>query len=304
MDSAAIAILLIALVIGGIVIAMAMGMNQSQSSSYSSSNVPGDRQWANLSPEEQTSITNKLAGILMNAQSQSPPPSPQPQVIVVNTPQPSVIEVDRCPRHSCPFDRCGCHVRDRCPMQATGCINCVPIPSGALKATNEDYWRDRYYQTPGVIGGSAYPFVSCNCGCGSPRPCKNFRKLPGMRGPASDNYFTPYGENSDFHNVPFISSVSSYSPYPAVESCWEKIGILTSSLSDANPNSEKNLLNLYRRPIAPIQHLWEYQVQDAAGFVIKLKDREIRNGDSITVPGKQGTWTAKLFTKDKWIWSC
>ena len=309
MDGTVILTLVIVVAIVVVIIFVVNGKNQS--SQYTST------EWSSLSPQERENVTSGVANALMNMGVNSSLPPPQPQVIVVNAapqPQPqvtSIIEVVNCPRHACPIERCGCHVRDTCPQR--GCGSCVPIPSGALKATNEDYHRDQYYAnhagapfggTSHSFGGAShYPFVSCNCGCGAPKPCKNFRKLPGMRGPSSDNYFTPYGNNSDFHNVPFISSVSAYSPYPAVESCWEKIGLLTSNLADSNPNSEKNLLNLYRRPIAPAQNLWEYQVQDASNFVIKLNEREIRNGDVITVPGKQGMWTAKLFIKDKWICS-
>lgn len=305
--------------------------NTSSAPSTSSSSIPHNQSnasqfpqpptvnWNTLTDTQKSEVASSLANQLIKIGAVSPPTQPQPTqptVVVVNSqpqPQTVVAEVDVntshgnwCGRHACTFDRCGCHPRYRCPSQGINCRGCIPIPAGALKATNEDYWEAKYYATPGLglpsFGGIAS--LGCNCGCNAPRPCRNYKRLPALKGPTSDNYFTPFGPNSNLSNVPFISSVNAYSPYPAVESCWEKIGILTSSLSSSDPNSERNILNLYRRPIAPVQNLWAYQVQDAAGFVIPLPDREIRNGDTVTVPGKQGVWTAKTFNKDKYIWQC
>lgn len=330
-NSGYIAIIVVILVIA--VIGIAVWWSMSKNSPPISSSIPGSMSttvphnqshpsqfpqaptvnWSTLSDTQKSEVARITATQLVNMGVTVPSQQPRPTVVVVNSQAPPapLQEAGRyCSHHACPIERCGCriesHPRDRCPNRGTGCNNCVPIPAGALKATNEDYWEAKYYATPGLglpsFGGIAS--LGCNCGCNAPRPCRNYKRLPALKGPTSDNYFTPFGPNSNLSNVPFISSVNAYSPYPAVESCWEKIGILTSSLSSSDPNSERNILNLYRRPIAPVQNLWAYQVQDAAGFVIPLPDREIRNGDTVTVPGKQGVWTAKTFNKDKYIWQC
>ena len=123
--------------------------------------------------------------------------------------------------------------------------------------------------------------------------------LPPQHGPSSSQFFRPYGPNIPVGDVPFIGSVNSYAPFPEVVTPWEKAGILTSHKDD-------QILNLYRRPIAPLQDLWEYQVQDKDGFVIKLVGvNYIDNGDIIQhVIGKNGLgpWKAHLFVENKYIW--
>lgn len=69
--------------------------------------------------------------------------------------------------------------------------------------------------------------------------------------------------------------------------------------------SDDSIMNLYRRPIAPLQDLWEYSAQDKNGFVIKLKNTNyLENGDIIPyVEGKQnkGSWKVTDYIKDKYV---
>lgn len=164
----------------------------------------------------------------------------------------------------------------------------VPVPQKTLKLASERY---------------GYPFY--------PQP----RPLP------SYDYFKPYGPN-DFRmqeeiivadtpfyqrqqnlgTVPFISSVSSYAPFPEVQTAWEKAGIVET----VNPSND-DIMNLYRRPIAPLQDLFEYTVQDKNGFVIPLRRiNYLEDGDIIDyVTGKEslGPWKANIYVNNKWVWA-
>lgn len=165
-----------------------------------------------------------------------------------------------------------------------------PVPAGALKESNEQY---------------GYPFYQ------SEVPLKSY------------DYFSPYGFNdpgiqrdifyadTPFYNngivypgyAPrFFSSVDSFAPFPEVKSNWEKIGIIK-TVSDM----DDTIMNLYRRPIAPLQDLFEYSVQDKDGFVVPLKVNNIlETGDIIeSVIGKEskGKWKVEIFVNDKWIWA-
>lgn len=118
--------------------------------------------------------------------------------------------------------------------------------------------------------------------------------------------FTSFGSPFPYQNKPLISqdfvtspqiyvgNVDSKFPLQEVRTSWEKIGILT---------KENEILNLFRRPIAPMQELWEYQVQDKDGFVIKLNEKKyIENGDVIpNIIGKSGPWKAHVFTENKYV---
>ncbi len=153
----------------------------------------------------------------------------------------------------------------------------VPVPQGSLKLSNER---------------TGYPFHSQR------RPL------------APADYFKPYGLNSDLSrdvivtDTPFyrgyISSASSYSPFPEVSSRWEKIGMLQTT-----DRMDDTILNLYRRPIAPLQDLFEYSVQDKDGFIIPLRETKyLEDGDIIkNIRGKEskGSWKVNNFVKNKWI---
>jgi hypothetical protein len=164
----------------------------------------------------------------------------------------------------------------------------VPVPRGSLKKTSEKY---------------GYPFYKVS------RPLKPY------------DYFKPFGPNQNVNqeanyadtpfydqypgfgsggggDIPFISSVNSFAPFPEVQSSWEKTGMLTTKDSD-----KKELLTLYRHPVAPLQDLFKYSVQDKDGFIIPLSENYLEDGDTVPdVIGKDGPWTTHIFTKDKYVW--
>lgn len=162
------------------------------------------------------------------------------------------------------------------PGPYPGSIQNIPVPAGSLKATNGlyNFTPDYGYQ---VVNGGV---------------------LPQQHTPLlSDGFFIPYNPSPSA----FVGSVDAFLPFPEVNTPWEKAGILTSQRSDSGT---KELLNLYQRPIAPMQELWEYQVQDKDGFVIKLDTkRYLEDGDIIHhIIGKPGSWKANIFVQNKYIW--
>lgn len=173
----------------------------------------------------------------------------------------------------------------------------VPVPANSLKYSNEAYNPDIFRYTPPdvrmhaqqqpIIENQIIPLIE---------PGTNF---PYQVKPSSAPFFKPYGPNMPIVGVPFVGSVNAYAPFPEVNSAWQKSGILTSTKENA-------ILNLYRRPIAPAQNLWEYQVQDKNGFVISLRNvKYVENGDQIeSIPGKAGLgpWVVHDFVQDKYIW--
>lgn len=189
----------------------------------------------------------------------------------------------------------------------------VPVPMGSLKMTSERYNKDMFRFNPLATGTAATPtqptrdnfsiapvtpgYTSAN------RDQKNVTLpgslLPRQTNPYSSNFFRPYGPNVPVEPVPFFGSVNAYAPFPAVENPWEKAGILTSVGGD-------QILNLYRRPIAPLQDLWEYQVQDKDGFVIKLENvKYLEDKDLVPfIVGKvgMGPWKVHIFVQNKYIW--
>lgn len=110
----------------------------------------------------------------------------------------------------------------------------------------------------------------------------------------SQDYFKPYGE------MPFVSSVDAFAPFPEINTPWEKIGIVK-----ALKLENGTIMNLYRRPIAPLQDLFEYMVQDKNGFVIPLKNNKyLEDGDVINhIQGYEsvGPWKCNIFVRNKWI---
>lgn len=164
------------------------------------------------------------------------------------------------------------------PGPYPGSIQNIPVPAGALKATNGlyNFTPDYGYMVPngGVLPHQHTPLLS-------------------------DGFFRPYGPS--LSPSAFVGSVDAFLPFPEVNTPWEKAGILTSQRSETGT---KELLNLYQRPIAPMQELWEYQVQDKDGFVIKLDiKRYIEDGDIIHhIIGKPGSWKANIFVQNKYVW--
>ena len=77
-------------------------------------------------------------------------------------------------------------------------------------------------------------------------------------------------------------------------------------LSTVDPTNNA-ILNLYRKPVAPLQDLFDYAVQDKNGFIIKLRRTDfLEDGDIVPeVIGKEslGPWKVTQFIKDKYIWA-
>jgi hypothetical protein len=126
----------------------------------------------------------------------------------------------------------------------------------------------------------------------------------------SGDFFRPQGPNSPnaAGNMPFYGNVDAYAPFQEINSPWEKAGILVKhdggNLGDHHLEKNHELLNLYRRAIAPVQDVWEYTVQDKNGFIIKLENRKfIENGDVVDhVIGKGGPFKAHVFVQNKYIY--
>lgn len=194
----------------------------------------------------------------------------------------------------------------------------VPVPMGSLRYYSERYnptqfrlpnpnFNPVYDGSPGIYNPIVY---KGNTELeASPRVLLPQQTLPTQQTLASDQYFRPYGPNAPT-DVPFFGNVNAYSPFPEIVNPWEKAGILTSMPQNTlehnrNISNDDRILNLYRRPIAPVQNLWEYQVQDKNGFVIKLNNKYIEDGDIIThIIGKEGLgpWRATIFVQNKYIW--
>jgi hypothetical protein len=131
-----------------------------------------------------------------------------------------------------------------------------------------------------------------------------FDRLPGSL--YSSDYHRPYPPSPYVHpllarsGLKFIGSASAYSPLPEVPVTWEKIGTLTTV-----DITDDTILNLYRRPIAPLQDLFEYRVQDKDGFIIPLKNKSyIEDGDIVdSVEGKEakGEWKVSIYVDNKYV---
>jgi hypothetical protein len=167
----------------------------------------------------------------------------------------------------------------------------IPVPRGSLKKTSEKY---------------GYPFYKVS------RPLKPYdyfkpfgpNQNVDQEASYADTPFYDRSPNSMYSNgfvgsdIPFISSVSAFAPFPEVDSAWEKTGMLTSKDSE-----KKELLTLYRKPIAPLQDLFKYSAQDKNGFIIPLSENYLEDGDVVPdVIGKDGRWDVHVFTKDKYVW--
>ncbi len=120
------------------------------------------------------------------------------------------------------------------------------------------------------------------------------------------NNYNHYHNAQSMNFVPFynphsnyFSSVNSFFPQPSLTNNirWEKYGIVTSL------DKDDKIMNLYRRPIAPLQDLFEYSVQNKDGFVIPLRDQYLENGDIIeNIPGIRGKWKVHDFVKNKYVY--
>lgn len=173
----------------------------------------------------------------------------------------------------------------------------IPVPMGSLKETNENYNHQFFKLFPPSNASIGTPQSNASVGA-YPAPF-NFppqnKNISGFDG----DYFKPYGPNMMLNNIPFVGSVNSYAPFPEVNTPWEKVGILTSITGN-------EIMNLYRRPIAPLQNLFEYNAQDKNGFLILLKNRNyLENNDVVDyIPGKEKNdpWRVHIFNDNKYIW--
>ena len=120
-------------------------------------------------------------------------------------------------------------------------------------------------------------------------------------GITATNFFYPWGPNwVQSQSVPFISSVNSYAPMPRVPGNFEKVGLLTKVGSSG---SGKDILNLFQKPIAPLQDLFEYQVENKNGFVIPIDAKYLEDGDTVAnVSGLGGPWKVNLFNQNKYVY--
>lgn len=191
----------------------------------------------------------------------------------------------------------------------------VPVRNSDLKETNEIYRGPFYPRYMGV--DQRMDMGNVGDGMGNVVRYPRVDDLRRLERPLqSSDYFRPYGPNetqnisisdTPFYRRPegppsqFFGSADAYYPFPEVNTPWEKIGILTT----VNP-SEDTILNLFRRPIAPLQDLFEYTTQDKNGFVIPLERRSLIENDDIIerVRGyeNKGPWRANIFVNNKFIW--
>lgn len=99
-----------------------------------------------------------------------------------------------------------------------------------------------------------------------------------------------------------VGRVDASAPFQEVNTQWQKSGLLTSH----HDHSKNEILDLYMRPIAPGQNLWEYQVRDKNGFFIKLDvTRFLEDGDEVRdVIGKHGMgpWKVHMFIQNRYVW--
>ena len=154
----------------------------------------------------------------------------------------------------------------------------VPTKRGTLKITNERYkFPFHTYNKPLLSSNFFRPYESLSSSIAEQRNLES-----------AD---TPWYSNS----IPFVSSVNAFAPFPEVKTAWEKVGIVS---------QEDKIMNLYRRPIAPLQDLFEYNVQDKDGFIINLKGVQfLEDGDILDdVIGKPGKWIVHDFVKNKYVW--
>lgn len=115
----------------------------------------------------------------------------------------------------------------------------------------------------------------------------------------ADRYNHQFTRLNRGRDLNFIGSSYNYGLRP-VDTPFEKIGIMTS----VNLSLSKEILNLYSRPIAPLQDIWEYQVEDKNGFIIELENvRYIENGDIVYhIDGKEGSFKAHIYSSSQYVY--
>lgn len=185
-----------------------------------------------------------------------------------------------------------------------------PIPRNAFKETSERYKTPFYNSKRPLLGTDFY------------RPYESLRgtqirdNIVASDIPFYNRAIGPYGiglhEINEINGINGFShavgSANAFAPFPEVTTPWEKVGILTlinERKGDTDHKEHKeNILNLYRRPIAPLQDLFEYSVQDRDGFIILLKHKNLLEDKDIIryIPGKPGEWIFHDFVQNKYVW--
>ena len=199
----------------------------------------------------------------------------------------------------------------------------VPVPAGSLKESNEKWDYPFYYQPRPLqpydyfkpygpnqnnmqkgLGYADTPFYKRDF-----PESRSFSREPNIPYQRSDTMSNTWPGSprpalgyTGSGAIPFISSVSAYAPFPEVSTQWEKIGLIHT----LNPN-DNTIMNLYRKPIAPLNDLYQYMVQNRDGFMIPLKHTNfLENGDTIPhVIGfdSLGPWKANIFVENKYVWA-
>lgn len=185
----------------------------------------------------------------------------------------------------------------------------LPVPIGALKETSDSIRYPNYIVT-GHNGG--LPFQAPNrpllpsdyfkpYGPNTPQNFPGYANYPEYYNPVPVGHLPPAPHPGYPPPMPHFSSVNAFAPLPEIQTLWEKIGILTTVNEQDN-----SILNLYRRPIAPHQDLFEYSVQDKDGFIIRLSTTKyLEDGDIVPqVTGKEslGAWKVNNYVNNKYVW--
>jgi hypothetical protein len=162
----------------------------------------------------------------------------------------------------------------------------IPVPAGTLKETSEKYDAPFYRALRPLESDDFF------------KPYDRRQRSPKIV--VSDKPFYRR-KTSSSPNLPFISSVNAFAPKREVDTKWEKMGIIQT----VDPN-DNTIMNIYRRPIAPLQDLYEYAVQDKDGFIVPLVGiAYLENGDIIkSVPGREslGPWKVNIYVTNKYVW--
>lgn len=173
----------------------------------------------------------------------------------------------------------------------------VPVPAGSLKLSSEYYKYPFYYQQKPLAPYDYFKPYGPN-----QASLQNDIVVADTPFYKRDPVYSPGVYSGIPGTVPFISSVSSYAPFPEVQTAWEKTGMLQT----LDP-SDNTVLNLYRRSVAPLQDLFEYSVQDKDGFITPLRGvNYLEDGDIVpTVEGKEslGKWKANIYVNNKYVWA-
>jgi|688.fasta_scaffold17193_3 hypothetical protein len=168
----------------------------------------------------------------------------------------------------------------------------VPVPQGSLKMSSEKWKYPFYYQQKPLAPYDYFKPYGPNAESMQASLSGGFADNPYYTNGGTYPYAVGYtGDGS----IPFIGSVDAYAPFAEVTTPWEKTGILT---SDGD-----RIMSLYRQPIAPLQNIFKYMVQDKDGFMIPLNETYLENNDIIShIPGKSGIWKVHIYVNNKYIW--